>query len=207
MCSKYTLLVGIMDDRMNLIIEMCNNYTNNKCEIIVKERGEISPNDAAPALVSMKNKTTAMAMRWGFHASQSQKLVINARCETADERIMFKRLVDNRRCAMPAAGYFEWRDDDNLRHLISRSDGQPFYIAGLYTFDDDGIARFVVLTRNAYGAHAKIHGRMPCLLYSKEEARRWISGVLTLENLCTLEDEKLIIEAQESEQLRMEFDD
>lgn len=207
MCGKYTLIVGIMDDRMNLIIEMCNDYTNSKCEIIVKDCGEICPNDAAPALVLTKNKATAMAMRWGFHATQGQKLVINARSETAEERSMFKRLVDSRRCALPAAGYFEWRDDDNLRHLISRSDGQPFYLAGLYTFGDDGIPRFVVLTRNAYGEHAEVHSRMPCLLYSKEEARLWISGALALENLYMRTDENLMIEAQESEQLRMTFDD
>jgi len=190
-----------------LIIEMCNKCTNQKCEIIVRKNGEICPNDAAPTLSVVNGQTAALAMRWGFHSTQNSKLIINARSETAGERIMFRRLLEHNRCAMPIAGYFEWRDTDHLRHLISRANGEFFYLAGLYSYDDDGIARFVVLTREACGEHAKIHNRMPCLLYSKEEARQWISGVLSLENLRSRMPENLDITAQGVEQLRIDFDD
>ena len=64
----------------------------------------------------------------------------------------------------------------------------------------------MVLTRAAYGSHAKIHDRMPCLLYSKAEARQWICGAMPLEKLCTAEPDALKIEVQGLDQLKMEFD-
>lgn len=207
MCGKYTVLLGNLDDRMNSLVEICNKYTNGDCEIVLRENGEICPDDAAPSLAVQKQKVTAMAMRWGFRVPVNDRLVINARCETAHERKMFASLIERWRCALPASGYFEWRDEDNLRHRIYRRDKQVFYLAGLYRFDEEGIPRFVVLTREAYGKHAQIHKRMPCLLHSKEEARRWISGGIMLNELYTQRNDDLIVEAQEHEQLRMSFQD
>lgn len=205
MCGKYTLLARNLENGLISFVEICVNYTN--CPIVIKDDGSICPDDPAPALVMMKSKATPMAMRWGFHTTQDSRLIINARSESVDERVMFRQLVNTHRCALPAGGYFEWRNNDNLRHLISRADGQLLYLAGLYRFDENGVPRFVVLTRDAYGPHAKIHNRMPCLLHSREEARQWISGQLALDELRRRADENLSIEAQEAEQLSMDFPD
>lgn len=207
MCGKYTLLIGIIDDRMKMIVEICNNCTSKSCDIILRENGEICPNDAAPALMVDRRKVTAIPMRWGLQSPVGSKLIINARGETVKERKMFSQLIRRQRCAMPSAGYFEWRDEDNVRHQISRQNGEAFYLAGLYRYDESGVPRFVVLTREAYGEHARIHSRMPCLLHSKEEARRWISGEIGIEELCTRMDEDLMVEVQGVEQLKMDLDD
>ena len=192
---------------MNLMIEICNKCPNGKAEIILRENGEICPGDTAPALAVDRQKVTAMVMRWGFHTQMSGRLIINARSESVGERKMFSQLVSRQRCALPIAGYFEWRDEDNLKYRIVRKDRRIFYLAGLYRHDEADVPHFVVLTRSAYGEHAEIHNRMPCLLHSKEEARRWISGDMPLDELCVRTDDDLLAEAQGHEQLKMDFDD
>ena len=206
MCNKYTLIVGIHDKKSQLLVDICNVNASADQQIDLNHLSGILPDDNAPALMMRNHQAAAVSMRWGFSANNG-KLIINARSETVRERAMFKGLVDYQRCALPASGYYEWRDGDNLRHLIQRSDGQDFYLAGLYRSDERGQLHFVILTRAAYGPHAKIHSRMPCLLHSRQEARQWIAGILPVESLCISRADPLKIEVQGLDQLMMEFDD
>lgn len=206
MCGKYKLPAGIEMICTNITCEICDNITRSNCSDMRPIKDIIVPDDSAPALIMTNNRAKAVLMQWGFRTND-KKMIINARSETVNEKSMFKNLVNEQRCALPTAGYFEWRDSDKLRHLISESDGQMFYLAGLYRYDSEGILRFVVLTRSAYDDHAKLHDRMPCLLFSKEEARRWVSGELAIEVFASRRGENLKIEVQEPEQLYMQFDD
>lgn len=206
MCGKYVLMVGLLTGEMGKIIEICNKRSESGEQIFVNDRGEISPSDWAPALLVENCRATARMMRWGFERPGGG-LVINARSEDVHQRPMFRALADRQRCVLPALGYYEWRDADHLRHLIRRDGGEPFYLAGLYRRDDQGKLRFVVLTRAAFGEHARIHSRMPCLLFSKEEARQWISGAMPPEIFSADLSEKLQIEAQGAEQMRMDLSD
>jgi putative SOS response-associated peptidase YedK len=59
--------------------------------------------------------------------------MINARAETITEKPSFKRLVQQRRCLIPANGFYEWRTEGNRKvpvwfHLKNR---EPFAFAGL----------------------------------------------------------------------------
>lgn len=204
MCGKYVLLVGFLTVEMGNLIEICNKRAEDDGQISLARQGEISPGDCAPALIVEKCRATAHAMRWGFERPGGG-LVINARSEDVLKRPMFRSLIDRQRCVLPASGYFEWRDSDHVRHLIRQDGGEPFYLAGLYRRDDQGKLRFVVLTRAAFGAHARIHGRMPCVLFSREEARRWIDGRMPPEAFSQQDPKHLAIEVQGPEQMRMDF--
>lgn len=204
MCGRYTLEINECDEKMLRMIELCNRDAVPDQKIA--HRAEVLPGDNAPAIISINHRPTAISMQWGF-AKENGGLVINARSEDAGDRKLFRSLIHGQRCALPAAGYYEWRDGDHLRHVISRENGRALYLAGLYRSDEKGRLHFVVMTRNAFGPHAKIHGRMPCLLFSKEEARLWISGTMPIETLRAPIDEDLHIEAQGFEQLCMDFDD
>ena len=120
---------------------------------------------------------------------------------------MFRNLVDKNRCVLPAAGYYEWRDGDHLKHLILPSASEGFYLAGLYKMDDAGQLRFVVLTRSAYGEHARIHARMPLVLTSAKQVRQWLCGALSLETLEGFAADDLSIQPLGPEQLSMDFGD
>lgn len=204
MCGKYILMVGNVDERMFSIINLCNLAADNGEKIRTDGSFEILPGDNAPALYLLNHKVEASGMQWGF--STASGLVINARSEDVCKRNMFKSLVDSQRCVLPAAGYFEWRDSDKQCYMISPTRKQFFYLAGLYRSDDRGNLHYVVLTRKAYGPHEKIHGRMPCLLYSRADARKYLSGVISIDSFASVSDE-LSIQAQGNEQIYMDFDD
>ena len=205
MCNKSILQVALCDKKLLLLLEMCNASTENERQLDVKNLENILPTEHSLALIVANSSIRPISMQWGFNAGGS--LVINARCETAEERPMFRPYANRQRCVLPATGYYEWRDTDGQRHLITRRNSQPFYIAGLYQSDEKGRLNFVVLTRSAYGPHAKIHSRMPCLLFSKEEAMNWLTNRMPLRDLYSTDADILEIEAQGLDQLRMEFDD
>ena len=206
MCGRYTLSVGFLDIRMQKLLRLCALTPEDTPELKTDERMEIRPGDYAPVLMVANGATVPTAMQWGFTKSE-KSLIINARIETAPEKKMFAYLISHNRCALPAAGYYEWRDSDHLRHLITQPGGEPFYLAGLYRREDDGVLRFVILTRAAVGAHSQIHARMPVVLQTRHEARQWIHGVTTLDSLQNPPVDSLSIQPMGDEQLRMDFDD
>lgn len=206
MCGRYTLIVGYLGDNLKITVELCNAAKKNSGKINVENGGEIHPNDPAPAVLIENSRICVTSMRWGF-AKKDNGLIINARCESASSRAIFRDLLIGNRCALPAAGYFEWRDSDHLKHLILPSDAEGFYLAGLYRMESDGVLHFVVLTREAFGAHAGIHKRMPVVLSSKEDVCRWLCGSLSIEALSERMPENLSIRSMGTEQLHMDFDD
>ena len=206
MCCRYTLMVGKMNENLERIVGLCSKIAGTTMSIILKKDGEIHPNDAAPALIKAEGRIRAVPMRWGFEQDNG-RLLINARGESAAERVTFRGLIEKNRCALPAAGYYEWRDADHLKHLISPADAEGFYLAGLYRMDEAGRMRFVVLTRDAYGEHARIHARMPVVLVSGEQVRAWLSGSISLDALVALAPEGLSIHPLAPEQMSMDFGD
>lgn len=206
MCGIYTLMVGFLSENLKVTVDLCNEALENSGKISLNNGGEIRPNDLAPAIFAPNSRICAAPMRWGF-AKYDKGLIINARSESAGQRRIFKDLTGNNRCALPAAGYFEWREADRLKHLITPTDAEGFYLAGLYRNEADDVPHFVVLTREAFGAHAGIHSRMPVILTSKEEVRQWLRGSLSIDALSARMPENLSIQAMGAEQLCMDFDD
>ena len=205
MCGRYSLGVDKPDDSIRAIIHMCNSTADDDHKISENISGDIHPADNAPALMVVNHKVTAVSMSWGIPAVGS-KLIINARSEDLHQRPTFRRIADTQRCIIPAAGYYEWRDPDKLRHMITEENGKPIFFAGLYQWDSQGQPHFVILTRAAVDEHAKIHGRMPCVLFKKEETRAWLSGQITPEGLTVHPTSGLKIEVQGNEQISMFFD-
>lgn len=196
-----------MNEKLEEMAESCGLEAPSKSEDRNKDpesTWDIFPNDIAPVLIVKNDRIAAVPMRWGFKRNDS-RLVVNARAENAAERIMFQRLTNRNRCAIPAAGYYEWHDGDRRKYLITPSDAEGLYLAGLYKKDETGELRFVVLTRSAYGKHTDIHGRMPGLFTAGPQVRRWLGGEISLETVANSETEALVIHPMGCEQMRMQF--
>lgn len=205
MCGRYTLSVGFLCGELReLFARLAQNGGDLKF-MGISDDGEIVPGGLAPALVRAGGRLRVLPMRWGL-PGRAGRLIINARGETAAEKPMFRRMMAEGRCALPAAGYYEWRDGDRQKHLIRPEARPAMYLAGLYRVEPDGERRFVVLTRAAYGAHARVHGRMPLTLSSGAEAREWLDGALDADGLAGLRP-ALSIEPLGDEQMRMDFED
>jgi putative SOS response-associated peptidase YedK len=59
---------------------------------------------------------------------------INARAETVDKAPSFRQAFANRRCLIPADGFYEWRKmaRPKLPYAIAMKDLRPFTFAGLW---------------------------------------------------------------------------
>ncbi len=119
--------------------------------------GDIRPADTAPVIVA--DGPAVSLMTWGFMVKDKKQPVINARCETALEKPLFRGALIRRRCALPASWFYEW-DKQKRRNTFYPADGGILYLAGL--FSDTG--RFVILTTAADDVMQPVHDRMPLCL-------------------------------------------
>ena len=133
--------------------------------------GEVKPGDIAPVIAtSQKGTMAAYPMAFGF-SSPTGKLVLNARCETANEKPMFREAWKRRRCIVPASWYYEWqhltlpdgKKQTGDKYLFQPTDSSITWLCGLYRIEE-GLPYFVILTRNAPGDLRRIHDRMPLIL-------------------------------------------
>lgn len=163
MCSRYSLAAGQGSALGQLLLQCA--FTGH--------REDIRPSQRAPVLVDGPRGVTARTMVWGFPSPEGG-LVINARCETAAEKPLFRNAMLARRCVLPAAFFYEW-DGDKRRYRFWGPPGQPLYLAGLYQLFN-GVPRFVVLTTEAAGTMAGIHDRMPLCLRPLD-VKPWLHSV------------------------------
>ena len=124
-------------------------------------------------------------------AFDARKNTLNAKCETIYEKPSFRGSAKNRRCLIPATGFFEWMDLNKVKfpHHISIKDEEIFSFGGLWdsaTFiNEDGIKEvietFSVITTDANLLMAKIHNlkkRMPFIL-PRELENKWLNESLS----------------------------
>ena len=114
-------------------------------------------------------------MRWGFIPHWYKKpndgpLLINARAETVAEKPAFRSACRDRRCLIPASGFYEWTkdaEDNRLPWYMTRADGEPMVFAGIWQdWEREGEAfrTCAIVTCAANDAMAQIHNRMPVVL-------------------------------------------
>jgi putative SOS response-associated peptidase YedK len=151
----------------------------------------VAPTDPAPIVrmsTSQGGRVVSVA-RWGLIPpwADGPKIgarMINARAETVAELRAFAPSFANRRCLVPADGWYEWTrtetgkvayfmtlrgmNDEQSMTLRGMTSAQPLVFAGLWTASRFGLS-CSVLTMAAQGELAKVHDRMPLLL----PADRW----------------------------------
>ena len=147
--------------------------------------GEISPASVVPVLAPNRTGVqTVFPMHWGYNLPSSGNrrptLIINARSETAAEKLLFRDSWKQRRCVIPATSYFEWehrmgfdgKPKVGQKYRISPAAGGNAFLAGLYRLED-GLPSFVILTRMPAENLFWMHDRMPLIL-PEEEVPGWI---------------------------------
>ncbi len=114
-------------------------------------------------------------LKWGlvpFWAEDSSigNRMINARSETAPEKPSFRDAFKKRRLLIPASGFFEWKKDEEgakQPYYISRKDGQPFSLAGLWErWEKSGspLETCTILTTDPNRVVEPLHNRMPVII-------------------------------------------
>ncbi|MBP1805368.1 putative SOS response-associated peptidase YedK [Rubellimicrobium aerolatum] len=120
-------------------------------------------------------------MRWGlvpawYKAPNDGPLLINARSETVAEKPAFRQAVRERRCLVPATGFYEWERSDPKTPLpwyVTRTDGAPMVFAGLWQDWGPAEARMstvAVVTCPANAQMSAVHHRLPVILEPEDWA-------------------------------------
>ena len=137
--------------------------------------GEIYPTNTAPIIARKEGSILPYAMTWGYKGFQGNKVIINARSESASEKRMFLNDLESRRIVVPASGFYEWEHSGSkTKYYFTSRQENPLYMAGL-SHPDEEEDRFVILTTAANESMKDIHNRMPVLL-KEDEIEGWLSS-------------------------------
>ncbi|MBU2670842.1 SOS response-associated peptidase [Actinoplanes bogorensis] len=177
---------------------MCGRYATTRSEADLEDLFEavsvagdrepswnVAPTDPVP-VVRMSASREARVLdraRWGLVPPWAKDLragarMINARSETVATSPAFAKSFAQRRCLVPADGWFEWVRDGKQRQpfYMTPADGSPLAFAGLWTtWGPDAVLTCSVLTTAALGGLARVHDRMPLIL-PRDRWPSWLAG-------------------------------
>ena len=166
---------------------MCGRYvvTNpvTKTKKIVKtaikvediENYNAHPYQNLPVIKKYTNGNTLENLKWGIIPSWSKKKefkpLINARLETIDEKISFKKLIKLTRCIAVADGFYEWKREDKNKvpHYFLREDKKIMYLAAIYDNNE-----FCLITEQASNNVNVVHHRQPVII-NESDINRYLN--------------------------------
>jgi putative SOS response-associated peptidase YedK len=157
---------------------------------IVKSDGSESGPDNSRTLATASWGIIAPWSKDSPSALRSQSQAINARSESIDSKPTFKSAFRNRRCLIPADGYYEWATELGrykpkqpfyISHELWESERKSLAFAGIWDRWISPEGRIVdsaaIITRPAVGFLATVHSRMPTFL-PEERWDHWLDPSL-----------------------------
>jgi putative SOS response-associated peptidase YedK len=142
----------------------------------LRTRFNIAPTQTIPIVRAGREQPREWAeVRWGLVPSWAKDpkigaRMINARGETVAEKPSFRSAVKNRRCLIPADGFYEWAKTDTGKqpNYIHFADGRAFAFAGLWerwhTSEGEALDTCTIITTTPNDLVAGLHDRMPVIL-------------------------------------------
>ncbi|HAA13219.1 MAG TPA: DUF159 family protein [Cytophagales bacterium] len=175
MCGRYTVSANKEKLAKRFQVSIPEAY---------KPRYNAAPTQALPVITNTQPDELqylfwGLIPQWAKNKSISQKL-INARAETLDEKASFKQSLRQRRCLIPADGFYEWKrvgKRQKTPYRFALASGEPFAFAGLWeSFEEDGktVGTFTIVTTEPNEMVRDIHDRMPVIL-RREDEQLWLS--------------------------------
>lgn len=190
---------------------MCGRYSVSKGKDELRVRfsaavvgdGELQRYNVAPtqlsAVITCGEPSVINVFRWGLLPSNATDpsagaRLINARAETILEKYPFSKLLDSKRCIVPADGFYEWKKKGNVKipHRFTLADESLFAFAGLWDAWVDRntgeiINSFTIITVKPNELVAPVHDRMPAILTIENE-KLWLdTGIPPMEAVSLLQ--------------------
>ncbi len=151
------------------------------------KRWNVAPQSEVPVVhETREGERVVTLMRWGLlpHWARDPALghkLNNARAEGVFDKPSFRQAIRRRRCLLPASGFYEWQAGPSGKqpYYISRRDGFPFAMAGLFEAwrageDQPWQLTCCVITTEPNALMAPIHDRMPVLL-GRQDWDHWLA--------------------------------
>lgn len=179
MCGRFTL--------HHSTEEVKRRYGVDEVLFELHPRYNIAPSQQLAAIVQaspIDRRLLLTSFKWGLVPSWAKdpsigNRIINARAETLQERPSFRKALLERRCIIPADGFYEWTGDGKARTpvYIRRPNGELFGMAGLWEewISPQGIPlrTCAIITVLPNDFIAPLHHRMAAIL-SREDERTWL---------------------------------
>jgi putative SOS response-associated peptidase YedK len=191
MCGRYSLFASQTDLESRFGASFGDDF---------EPRYNAAPGQTLPVITDeepdeIRRLEWGLVPRWADDATESY---INARSETVREKPAFAEAYGERRCLVPADGFYEWADtgDGKRPHRVAFEDDRPFAMAGLYERwtpettqagldafsggaadpeDVEPLETFTVLTTEPNGVVEPLHHRMAVILPPESETA-WLEG-------------------------------
>jgi putative SOS response-associated peptidase YedK len=176
MCSRYALwAVDDLGSRF-LIVDPTIGF---------RSHFNIAPRSENPVVVAAGGRNRIRMMQWGLvpHWAKDSRTMprpVNARAETLSEKPMFRQLVRENRCLVPANGFYEWKKEGTRKipFFFHLPDNSLFAFAGLYdtwhSATGEAVVSYTIITTDANDFMAPFHNRMPVIL-TQDAEQRWLS--------------------------------
>lgn len=146
MCGRYALNRALAQLMANI----------NARRIVTNDAVWHPSNNIAPgATAPIVHDQEIHMLNWGIMVDGRPRF--NARSETVVEK--YRSDILQRRCVIPADGYFEW-NQQKQPFFFQRNEGGLLFLAGFYTNKGE----FVILTREPSMEVRSVHHRMPIIL-------------------------------------------
>jgi putative SOS response-associated peptidase YedK len=182
MCGRFTQLLTW--EELHHLYNLTNPLAPN-----VRPSWNLAPTQEVGVIVNEDAGRVYTTMRWGLIPfwAKDEKIgnsLINARIESIATKPAFRAAWKERRCLIPASGFFEWRAIEvpgakrpaKMPFYITRMDGLPLTFAGLWErWGPDKLLSCTIITTEAANGIQDLHNRMPVML-SPEGFEPWLAG-------------------------------
>jgi putative SOS response-associated peptidase YedK len=180
MCGRYTL-ANPNPRRLKLRFGITES-----AQIDEEPRYNIAPTDPVLAVRQEEAERELGTLRWGlipgkWAAEKKGRPLINARAETLDRQPAFAESFRERRCLIPADGFYEWRRNDKgkVPIWVHLPEDGLFAFAGIWASyeprDGEPIVSCSIVTTEPNEAMGTIHDRMPVIL-PRESETEWLAA-------------------------------
>jgi putative SOS response-associated peptidase YedK len=165
MCGRYTLATSVE--------RLAEEFGFEGSTVELPSSYNVAPTQGVAAVLEEGGQRRLEVLRWGLIPPWADdpgigSRMINARSETAPGKPSFRRAFRERRCLIPADGFYEWRRTNGAKqpYYIHMEGGHPFAFAGLWeSWNKEGEVRTcTILTTGANALVGEIHERMPVIL-------------------------------------------
>ena len=173
MCGRYVITNAVTKT---------SKLVKSAIQIEDSENYNAHPYQKLPVIKKYINGNTLENLKWGIVPSWAKKKdfkpLINARLETIDEKISFKKLIKIYRCVAVANGFYEWKREEKNKtpYYFLRKDKKIMYFAGIYENNE-----FCLITEQASDNVSEIHHRQPVIL-NEADVKRYLNLELSGSN-------------------------
>ena len=190
MCGRYTL-ANPNPRRLRLRFGI-----TEEAEIEEEPRFNIAPTDPVLAVRERSDEREIGTLRWGlvpgkWATEKKGRPLINARAESIQTQPAFAESFRERRCLIPADGFYEWRRDENgkVPVWVHLPDDELFAFAGVWaSYEPRGaepVVSCAIVTTAPNELMRPIHDRMPVILPREAEAD-WLAPGASADELSRL---------------------